>query len=80
MHTLDNRGTGRSTIIALETIAKAMRQEGLQVHVTDHHGTAEADRHLSNMIMSIITDLKLSGFTLKHTIPPLLLFKGTKWD
>lgn len=65
---LNNRGTGRSTTLALKAIAKAMDNEGAWVMPLDHHGTRDADRHLVRRCQDIVGMLGLSGFTFRDNI------------
>ncbi len=54
-----SRATGRSTAIALETIAKAIRHPYTPIAIVDHHPGKYADNHLARMIQDIITRLSL---------------------
>jgi hypothetical protein len=67
------RCSGRSTTIALETIAEAMKTPDKSVRVKDHHPSAQADNHLADMICEYIDRLGFSGFKLDRA-PLLLVF------
>lgn len=53
------RRTSRSTVIALDTIARALAHPGLPVHIRDHHDSAEAHRELAYMIRNYSDSLGL---------------------
>lgn len=56
------RGTGRSTCLAFETIAKAMRNPGSWIDAIDHYPTHQANIKLVRLIENIIASLELKGF------------------
>jgi len=64
--TTTERCSGRSTAIALATIAEAMKSPGSSVRIKDHHPSAEADHHLRSMITDYIDRLGFSGFTIER--------------
>ncbi|CAI3971344.1 hypothetical protein VAC51_00021 [Variovorax phage VAC_51] len=59
------RCTGRTTVLALEFIAKAMSNPHVVVHVRDHHGTTFAHQRLVKVIHAITQRLGLEGFLCK---------------
>lgn len=59
--------SGRSTVIALETIAMAMRYPRKPIRIRDHHGTVEADRVLSKTILRILSDLRFGFFKVSKS-------------
>lgn len=56
------RQTGRSTRIALETLAECYRRPGEWIEIRDHHASSQADRHLMLMITEMIERLGWSHF------------------
>ena len=61
-----NRCTGRTTAIALKTIAEAIRRYGHEIPVIDHIDKPRCHEYLFNTIRSLISQLNLKGFTLNH--------------
>jgi hypothetical protein len=53
------RGTGRSTALALQCIARAIENPHSCISVTDHFHTAAADRMLLGMVVDMIAALGL---------------------
>ena len=51
--------TGRTTAIAFETIAKAIRSPRTKIGISDHFGTYEATKFLANIIKDIIAQTEL---------------------
>ena len=67
LHTDDlYRRTGRSTIIALELIASAMKNPGLRIRILDHHGTREANSNLLYMMVGMVDSLEFDGFVFNR--------------
>lgn len=62
---LRNRQMGKSTGIALSTIGEAMQSPGVEVRIRDHFRGYSADECLSQTIISIISKLRLEGFTVR---------------
>lgn len=60
------RCTGRTTVIALRTIARAMENPRQWIKVEDHEGTLGANRHLLRVIGSALQALGLGYFRLDH--------------
>lgn len=56
------RRSGRSTAIALKTIADAIENPGRDIFVTDHLKTRYSKHHLLDTIINIIRQLKLEAF------------------
>lgn len=69
---ISGRMTGYSTAIALETIAKAMKNAGSDIRIEDRPTTSiQMERHLMQYIMERIEQMQLEGFTFnkeKRTI------------
>jgi hypothetical protein len=63
----DNRCTGKSTAIALETIANAIKQPFTPITIRDHFPSTQADEHLAHMIEQIVRRLELKMMTFKRT-------------
>lgn len=59
------RRTGRSTAIALNTIADAMNKPFTWIQVKDHHDSVGADENLLALIMDIIDRIGLGHFYYK---------------
>ena len=62
----DSWRSGRSTAIALRTIADCYDKRGEWIKIMDHHGTKEADRHLAREIHLMIGELRFLNFEQKH--------------
>jgi len=75
----EDRITGRTTGIALETIGKAIQYHGELVVIKDHHGTLEADKNLQRIIKDVIESLGLKGFTFSRKGQALLLTYTRNW-
>ena len=56
----ENRGTGKSLGLALETIGKALQNPSKPLQILDHYGTQGANEHLAFMIEDVILELGLS--------------------
>jgi hypothetical protein len=63
-----NRATGRSTIRALEFIARALKNPNQRVYVQDHHYGDHADRHLLEMIKRYVYNLQFKYFSFGKSI------------
>lgn len=57
--------TGRSTVIALQTIARALSNPGARVAIIDHHGTIESNKCLARMVQDLIERLEFEGFYIR---------------
>lgn len=59
------RCTGRSTALALEYLAKAIRNPGVRFHVRDHHDSTVAHRCLATVVrdFAIMLGLEHMQFT-----------------
>lgn len=55
------RHTGRTTALALETLAKAIRTPHEWVRITDHHPSLPADEHLMRMMQDMVHALGLQN-------------------
>ena len=53
------RCTGRTTAIALRTIASALERPHEVVHFRDHHDTVAASRDLAHMIVGMVAAIGL---------------------
>ena len=62
------RATGRSTVRALEAIARAIRNPGQLIYVQDHHYGDRADEHLLRMIERYVTNLEFEYFSFGKSI------------
>lgn len=56
------RHTGRSTIQAFETLARAMREPGVWIPIRDHFGTHNADFCLELMMRDMLQKLAFQHF------------------
>lgn len=56
------RRSGRSTIIALRTIALAMENPGRALRIMDHAGTSKADQFLMAMIQDMVNAMGFEHF------------------
>lgn len=61
------RCTGRTTIIALRTIARAMENPREWIKVEDHEGTVSSNRYLLGVIGNALHDMGLGLFKLNPT-------------
>ncbi len=68
------RRTGRSTALALEYISDAIKLPGVNIAVSDHHGTTQADHFLLDMIQDYVDLLGLRQFTYIHGAVPVIRF------
>ena len=59
-----HRCSGRTTNIALKTIAQAAQCPKQNIPIRDHHDTAESHRHLASMIELMLAKLQLTGFVI----------------
>lgn len=64
-----DRGTGRTTALALDVLACAIQQPGKTVKAQDHHPTPEADRELLRIAKDMASRL---GLTRLHFCPHML--------
>lgn len=62
-----NRCTGRSTGLALAALAAAVSQPTVWIMVRDHHGTADAHRHLLSMCRQMSVALGLTNMDFDVT-------------
>lgn len=62
-----NRGTGRSTILALQYITMALANPGTEFKIVDHHPTHEAARYLRGTIQAMVGRLGFKHFIFKET-------------
>ena len=62
-----DRCTGRSTALALEYIARAMRQPRKWHTITDHHPSFFAATCLRNIMQDMVAKLGLKGFVFKDS-------------
>lgn len=62
-----HRCSGRTTNIALKTIAQAMRCPKQNIPIRDHHDTVDSHRHLAGMIESMLAKLQLTGFVIDRS-------------
>lgn len=60
------RRTGRSTAIALRTIANAIASPGEEIPIEDHHGTRQADKFLADLITVTIRLLSLQKLCVRR--------------
>lgn len=60
------RRTGRTTMLALQTIARAMYKPERDHVISDHYGTTGADKNMAFMIERIISQLYLKGFEINY--------------
>lgn len=58
-----SRGTGRTTVLALEYIKKSLEKPYSEWHVQDHSTAVAADLHLLCLIQDMTKSLGLKGFT-----------------
>ena len=63
----ENRYTGKSLGIALETIGKALQNPSKPFQILDHYHTQEANEHLAFMIEDIIPKLDLKFLKIDNT-------------
>jgi hypothetical protein len=63
----DNRCTGKSTAIALKTIAEAIEKPFTPIVIKDHFPSRQADEHLAHMIRQIVGVLDLKMMIFKRT-------------
>lgn len=59
------RRTGRTTALALEVLARAIRSPGVPMRVLDHYPTRSADKELLLQAQSIVLALGWVGFTFR---------------
>ena len=62
------RATGRSTVRALEFIARAIKNPGQRIYVQDHYYGDRADEHLLRMIRRYIDNLGFEYFSFGKSI------------
>lgn len=60
-----NIATGQTTILALETIAAAMRRPYTWISCEDHTKLTPANRRLAEMCRDMIQKLELKHFTMR---------------
>lgn len=60
------RKTGRTTALALEYLARAIREPYTDVFVRDHHDKPESHRELLRRIGRFADDLKLDHVCINH--------------
>lgn len=60
--------TGRTTAIALRTIAEAISHPGREVVIMDHSDFPEADRHLARNIERMIQRLELRALSVRRVL------------
>ena len=53
------RGSGRSTALALRYISTAIERPREPIRIKDHHDSAQADRHLAEIVKMMIFKLEL---------------------
>lgn len=63
-----SRATGRSTVIALKSIARAIHNPHQRIYVQDHHYGDQADRHLLEMIKRYVYNLQFKYFSFGKSI------------
>ena len=63
-----NRATGRSTVRALEFIARAIKNPGQRIYIQDHHYGDRADEHLLRMIRRYVDSLEFEYFSFGKSI------------
>ena len=73
----DNRFTGATTVIALRSIAAAIAAPNHRIYIQDHHGTEAADKHLLEMIKSMLSKLEFEYFTTGHSVVRYWICFGT---
>jgi hypothetical protein len=56
------RRSGRSTRIALITIARCYEMRGSWVDIVDHYDTPKSNLYLFDTIFNMVKDLKFEGF------------------
>lgn len=61
-----DRYTGRTTALAFELIAKALREPRKWHCVRDHHGTTMADEHLCDAVQVVVRKAGLDGFIFRR--------------
>jgi len=70
----ERRRTGRSTAIALRTIAEAIDNPCKPIKVSDHFDGPHADRFLLGTIGEMIKQLDLNGFVFNQSDRTLRFF------
>lgn len=68
------RGTGRTTAIALETIARAIKNPETRIDIVDHHDSAFARRELAYKIADICEKLGLKHLVIRDSTRPYIIF------
>ena len=62
------RLTGRSTAQALGYLSRAIKSPNTRVYIQDHHGTPQADRHLTDMISEMVQKLGLRHMSFGKSV------------
>lgn len=73
------RRTGRTTAIALETIATCLRNPNKSFKIKDHHDHRIAHRSLAEVIMFMVEALKLERFEFNRTDLTVCFNPDFKW-
>lgn len=66
------RGTGRTTAIALKLLAAAIENPGRFILVEDHHGTPEANKMLLAKMENMAFDLGLKHLEFNKSSPTVV--------
>jgi hypothetical protein len=61
------RGTGRTTVLALQLIAQAIQRPHTWHSAVDHFGTLPANAHLLQVARSMVLELDLKHFHFRQT-------------
>jgi hypothetical protein len=69
------RGTGRSTVLALRYVARALSEPGKVITIFDHYPTRAADRMLMDMCKDVCARMELEGFVF-NAARVTITFKG----
>lgn len=62
------RSTGRSTVLALTLITRAIKTPGTRIYIEDHHYSDRANEHLVRMIQRYLDNMAFQGFTFGKSV------------
>jgi hypothetical protein len=64
---LPGRCVGKSTALALRTIAHALQNPGMDFQIVDHVPQTRAEEHTMRLVEKYLQKLNFVGFTIKKT-------------
>ena len=67
----EERRSGRSTVLALKFITKALSYPGLWIEIVDHYPGKRADQTLLHMVQHRVKQLGLKYVVFKHEPPSI---------